>query len=62
MRYSTSFMTPGYFGPNLHGLFMTRGKDDFVSKRQFILGSHTEVVSLLVVSKQYIKQAFHSLG
>jgi len=41
---------------------MTRGKDDFVSKRRFILGSQTEMVSLFLVLKQYTKQVFHSLG
>lgn len=46
MHYSTSFFTSGYLSPNLNGLFMTRGKDDIVSKRQFILGSQTEMVSL----------------
>lgn len=57
-----SFLTAGYLSPNLHRLFMTRGKDDFVSKRRFILGSQTEVASLFLVLKQYTKQVFHSLG
>lgn len=59
---STSFLTPGYLSPNWHGLFMARGKDDFVSKRRFILGSQTEMVSLFSGLKQYIKEVFHSLG
>lgn len=62
VHYSTSFLTPGYLSPNLHGLFMARGKDDFVSKRRFILGSQTEMVSLFLGLKQYIKEVFHSLG
>lgn len=62
VHYSTSFLTSGYLSPNLYRLFMTRGKDDFVSKRRFILGSQTEMVSLFLVLKQYIKQVFHSLG
>lgn len=61
-HYSTSFLTSGYLSPNLNGLFVTRGKDDIVSKRQFILGRQIEMVSLFLVLKQYTKQVFHSLG
>lgn len=61
-HYSMSFLTPGYLSHNLHGLFMARGKDDLVSKRRFIPGCQTEMVSLFLGLKQYIKEVFHSLG
>lgn len=61
-HYSTSFLTPGYLSPDLHGLFTIRGEDDFVSRRWFIPGRQTERVSLCLGSKQYIKEVFHSLG